>query len=59
MEVEGKIYACDRMSFSGGEGGEKKSESQAVVDRYPSGHKVIVYYNPKHPEKAVLERGLI
>jgi hypothetical protein len=58
-EVGGKSYTADRMSFSGGEGGEKKSESQAVVNRYPSGQKVIVYYDPKHPEKAVLERGLI
>ena len=58
-EVGGKIYISDRISFSGGEGGEKKSESQAVADRYPSGQKVIVYYDPKYPEKAVLERGLI
>ena len=58
-EVSGKIYTGDRISFSGGEGGEKKSESQAVVDHYPSGQKVIVYYDPKHPDKAVLERGLI
>ena len=58
-EVGGKIYIRDRISFAGGEGGEKKSEAQAVVNRYPSGQKVIVYYDPKHPEKAVLERGLI
>jgi hypothetical protein len=58
-EVDGKIYTGDRISFSAVEGGEKKSESQAVVNRYPSGQRVIVYYDPKHPNKAVLERGLI
>jgi len=58
-EVGGKTYTCDRLSFAGGEGGEKKSEAQAVVNRYPSGQKVIVHYDPKHPEKAVVERGLI
>jgi hypothetical protein len=57
--VGGKSYTGDRINFSGGEGGEKKSKSQAVVDRYPSGQKVIVYYDPKHPDKAVLERGII
>jgi hypothetical protein len=55
--VGGKTYTGDRIRFSGGEGGEKKSESQSVVDRYPSGQKVVVYYNPKHPERAVLLMG--
>jgi hypothetical protein len=55
--VGGKSYTGDRISFSGGEGGEKKSKAQAVVNRYPSGQKVIVYYDPKHPERAVLLMG--
>jgi hypothetical protein len=57
--VGGNRYTSDRISFSGGEGGEKKSEAEAVVDRYPSGQKVIVYYDPNDPQRAVLERGLI
>jgi hypothetical protein len=55
--VGGKSYTGERISFSGGEGGEEKSEAQAVVDRYLSGQKVIVYYDPKNPERAVLEKG--
>lgn len=58
-EVGGKTYICDRLSFAGGEGGDTKIEAQALANRYPSGQKVVVYYDPKHPEKAVLERGLI
>jgi hypothetical protein len=55
--VGGKSYTGDRISFSGGDGGEKKSEAQAVVDRYPSGQQVIVYYDLKHLERAVLIMG--
>ena len=58
-EVSGKTYTGDRINFSGGEGGEKRGQAQAVADRYPAGQKVVVYYDPKHPERAVLERGLI
>jgi hypothetical protein len=55
--VGGKTYTGEKISFSGGEGGEKKNKAQAVVNRYSSGKKVAVYYDPNHPEKAVLETG--
>jgi len=57
--VGGNRYAGERISFSGGEGGEKKSEAEAVAERYPSGQKVMVYYDPNDPARAVLQRGLI
>jgi hypothetical protein len=55
--VNGKTYTGEKISFSGGEGGEKKNEAQAVVDHYFSGKKIAVYYDPEHPKKAVLETG--
>ena len=38
--------------------GHAKSESEleSVLDRYPLGAKVVVYYNPADPKDAVLER---
>ena len=32
--------------------------AQEFVDRYPAGGKVTVYYEPSHPELAVLESGI-
>jgi hypothetical protein len=31
--------------------------AQSIVDRYPDGATVTVYYNPADPSDAVLERG--
>ncbi len=31
-------------------------EDQAIVNRYPAGASVMVYYNPSKPEEAALER---
>jgi hypothetical protein len=31
--------------------------AQKVVDRYPAGAQVMVYYDPQNPSNAVLERG--
>ncbi len=54
--VEGKIYTCDRIAF-GGKSGGKRSKAKAVVDEYPSGRQVTVYYNPRDPKIAVLKAG--
>ena len=55
-QVEGKYYSCNRIAFGGVSGG-KRSKAKKVVDRYPSGKKVTVYYNPKDPGVAVLKAG--
>ena len=55
-QVEGKHYTCKRIAF-GGESGGKRSKAKKVVDRYPSGKKVTVYYNPQDPKVAVLKAG--
>ena len=40
------------MARNGGSGAQK------VVDRYPSGAQVMVYYNPEKPSDSLLERGM-
>lgn len=55
-QVEGKHYTCNRIEF-GGESGGKRSKAKKVVDKYPSGKKVTVYYNPQDPKVAVLKAG--
>jgi hypothetical protein len=55
-QVEGKYYSCNRIAFGGVSGG-KRSKAKRVVDRYPSGKKVTVYYNPQDPGIGVLNAG--
>lgn len=55
-QVDGKHYTCKRIAF-GGESGGKRSKAKKVVDKYPSGKKVTVHYNPQDPKVAVLKAG--
>jgi len=55
-QVEGKYYSCNRIAFGGVSVG-KRSKAKKVVDRYPSGKKVTVYYNPQDPGVGVLKAG--
>lgn len=50
-EVAGRMYRCSTYCFGGG-----WAERAGAV--YLIGTKVPVYYDPKHPEVAVLRRGL-
>lgn len=34
------------------------SGARKVVERYPAGAQVMVYYNPEKPSEALLERGM-
>ena len=59
-DVNDRTYQATRVKigkqnvyWSGGE-----SLAQSVVNKYPSGKKINVYYNPNAPENAVLEPGL-
>jgi hypothetical protein len=49
-QVEGRTYRCSTYCFGG--------YAERATAAYLIGTKVPVYYNPKHPEIAVLRRGL-
>lgn len=55
-KVDGRHYTSHRIEF-GGESGGMKRMAKKVVDKYPSGKKVTVYYNPQDPKYGVLEAG--
>jgi hypothetical protein len=54
-QVAGRKYRCRRITI-----GEKTSsfELESILQKYPVGQAVTVYYNPADPNKAVLERDL-
>jgi len=55
--VDGTTYACHTVSF--GQGGSRNPEhARQIVNRYPEGKQVQVYYDPARPEVAVLEPGV-
>ncbi len=54
--VEGKEYTGDRIFF-GEYGTGSSSSAQAVIDKYKVGTSVTVYYDPRNPANAILERG--
>jgi hypothetical protein len=51
--VGGKDYQSSRVFWGGNEGREKHMAS--VVETYPAGGKVRVFYDPKNPAEAVLD----
>ena len=52
-EVDGKTYKSKHISAGGEMGGVTAS---SVLARYPVGSQVTVYYDPKKPKNAVLEK---
>ncbi len=54
-QVGDTVYAGERITFRGNAGSE--AEAQAVLQRYPVGRTVRVYYNPNRLAEAVLEPG--
>jgi hypothetical protein len=58
-QVNGKVYPSDQWAIGsrvvwGGQRRDPK-KAQSVVERYPAGRAVQVYYNPRQPEQATLE----
>jgi hypothetical protein len=53
--VAGKKLRCNRVSIGEDLGNFQVAET---IAKYPTGAIVIVYYNPLHPQQAVLERDL-
>src|SRR5437762_13120181 len=53
--VAGKKLRNNRVSIGEDRGNFQVAET---IAKYPTGHIVMVYYNPLHPDEAVLERDL-
>ena len=51
-QIDGQNYKGTRISFSSSSG-----DARQIVARYPQGQSVQVYYNPDHPQRAVLVPG--
>lgn len=54
--VDGIPYVGDKYTIGPIAKGINPSKVQETLDRYPAGATVTVYYNPKNPQEACLER---
>jgi len=54
-KVQGRDYSSERITLA--DFSSSGGRAQGIVDRYPDGAPVTVYYNPVDPSDAVLERG--
>jgi hypothetical protein len=54
-KVGGRTYQCSRISVAEEVDG---TELRAILERYPVGKVVTVYYDPARPERALLDRTL-
>jgi hypothetical protein len=55
--VHDRAYRSERIAFADAFWSLAPQGAAATVARYPAGAEVTVYYNPRRPEEAVLERG--
>jgi len=56
--VNGTNYSNNQVTF-GDYGSGSPGHAQKIVNRYPAGKTVTVYYNPATPEESVLEPGVV
>ena len=56
-DVDGQSYDSDRVHFDALRRYSDQEEVQAVIDQYPAGDEVLVYYAPDDPANAVLMPG--
>jgi uncharacterized protein DUF3592 len=54
--VVGQPYTGERIAFGLGESSSRSAKAQKMLDGYPVGRPVTVYYDPANPAQAVLER---
>jgi hypothetical protein len=54
--VNGREYVGERLNFGSGVHSSIKGLADNKAKQYPTGSKVTVYYNPKDPDDAALER---
>jgi hypothetical protein len=57
-DIDGQHYESDAIWPGGGYQSTSLAPHQAVVDRYPPGKKMPVYYDPAIPHRGVLEPGV-
>jgi len=57
FSVDGTTYNGDRVAY-GDYGSSSPSHARRIVNRYPKGKSVTVYYMPRNPEECLLEPGL-
>jgi hypothetical protein len=55
--VDGTQYSSNRIGY-GDYGSSNPGHAREVVNQYPKGSKVEVFYMPDHPEESVLEPGI-
>jgi hypothetical protein len=56
--VDGRTRTGARVAFGGDAASSDPSSAQTIVNRYPAGAAVTVYYRPGNPDVCVLEPGL-
>jgi len=57
-QVDGDVFKSNRVGFFEVLKSTSKTSINKVLSRYPVSSLIDVYYNPKEPSEAVLERGL-
>jgi hypothetical protein len=55
-EVNGNSYESDRVNFDYGMRTSNVRKPQSLVEQYPTGSDVTVYYDPENPQQSVLEK---
>ncbi len=55
-QVGGAEYASKRVAFGGSRSYSKRESAEKEAVRYPEGTRLPVYYDPKNPKEAVLDR---
>ena len=55
-DVNGSPYECDCINFDYGMRTSNIRKQQSVLEQYPLGSQVTVYYNPENPQQSVLEK---
>jgi hypothetical protein len=56
--VSGQEYIGNKRVFAGTEKYPSQRKAQNIIDAYPTGLTVTVYYNPANPHQAILEPGV-
>ncbi len=55
-QVSDKVFDCDCINFDYGIRTSNMRIQQSIVEQYPVGRQVTVYYDPDDPQQAVLEK---
>lgn len=56
-EIDGQRYEGNRIQWDASEGHRKYTRARRMLDRYRSGSRVKVHYDPQRPTSAVLQTG--